>query len=279
MAKVRRRAISAGKAGVFEDVSVMGRDIGQVGSGRNYLGAAPHMPTRPGGFDANCMINRFFYLAGQWLLGTYDLGGSLGMLMTGNLGKILTGIGSLVLAACGGAGIPDDERPQSPAKSYVEYQAQAVALHSQWDLAGATDPSTLPFGGSAHYDGVVELRFQTSAGDLFMDGGLHLDVDFAANQISGNAGSFVQQDENPVSGSLAISGGVIDRGANPAVEYTYSAIIAGTLTTSTDSFVVGGDIHGDFLGAAQQSVAGIVAGNAQSNMGVGYVFGDFIAEQ
>lgn len=181
------------------------------------------------------------------------------------------------LSACGGTdGVGVDTRPPV---DYASYAAQATSLHNTWDSVPVTDPANLPVSGTAQFNGVAGLRLQTTGGELKVNGALGLNVDFASDSLSGSAGGFSDESNTGVSGTLAITGGVIDRLATVGVEYTYTANIGGTLAASSDSFAILGDIYGDFSGAGAGAALGIVAGTAQSGYGTGYVFGDFIASQ
>ena len=182
-----------------------------------------------------------------------------------------------LLAGCVSGG--ENPVPKEPDVGFAAYANQAAALHATWDAQAITAPTTLPLSGTARFDGVMGLRLATGTGELLMNGALRLNIDFATDGLSGQAGSFSDQSQNAVSGSLAITGGVLDRTANVGAEYTFSANIGGNLTTPFDSFAITGDINGDFSGASAGAVIGLVSGTAISSIGTGYVFGDFIAEQ
>ncbi len=181
----------------------------------------------------------------------------------------------LVLTGCG----TDTGDVDPPAANYAAYETQFVNLRNTWGSSGYTDPTTLPAGGSASYTGVMRLSVETSAGALKMDGAMTLTSTFSTNSLSGNVRSFADQNNVAMNGSLAITGGVLDRAANTGVEYTYSANIGGTLSGGGDSFAILGDLSGDFLGPSYLATTGVVAGTATSAFGAGYMFGEFIAAQ
>ncbi len=178
-------------------------------------------------------------------------------------------------AGCGGGG-GGAAGPGAP-PDFGEYEATSNALHAQWDAVGATAPASLPYSGSASYDGVLRLRAEVAAGERKMDGRLVLNVDFATATLSGSASGFVDQAGVRLSGTLAVQHGVIDRAANLGVDYTYSSVLSGSISGPADSFAINADMSGDFIGPAHGATGGVVAGTASSGFGNGYLFGDFIA--
>ncbi len=189
----------------------------------------------------------------------------------------LLAAGLLPLAGCGGAGGSGGGTGPIP-PSWSAYEERQAALQAQWGSIAPTAPASLPYSGSAHYAGVLRLRAEQAVGERLMDGSLALDVSFASGTFSGSAGSFVDSSGTLMSGSLSVSGGVIDRAADLNTGYTYSANLDGTLSGPADSFQISADLSGDFRGSAWQAASGVVAGTAQSaGLANGYLFGDFIA--
>ncbi len=184
-----------------------------------------------------------------------------------------------VLVSCGSGGGNSGLPPTTPSTSYAEFGAKAVVLHNAWDAVAFSGPGTLPASGSAAYAGVMQLTLETGAGALKMDGAMTLTSNFSSNSLSGTARNFVDQNEFSYSGNLAITGGVLNRTANTGLEYTYSAIINGSLSGNAEVFGISGDLSGDFRGLNYGAISGVVAGSATSSFGIGYMFGDFIAEQ
>ncbi|MFV2001912.1 MAG: hypothetical protein ACC619_02920, partial [Paracoccaceae bacterium] len=76
-----------------------------------------------------------------------------------------------------------------------------------------------------------------------------------------------------------ISNGAIDRGADTAVEYTFSADLGGVLSGGGEAFDITADLSGDFFGLSFGAVAGVIAGTAITGSSSGYLFGNFIAAQ
>ncbi len=186
------------------------------------------------------------------------------------------GVALLLLSACGGQDFSAPP-PTTPAPTYGEYQAVSTGLHTTWDGQAFADPATLPISGNAKFSGVAALRIGTTAGERQMNGSLSLVADFSANALSGSASAFSDANGAAMAGTLAVTNGILDRAANPALAYTFNANMDGTLSGPADSFAITSDISGDFLGASYGAMAGAIAGTALGNTGSGYLFGDFVA--
>ncbi|MFV2002499.1 MAG: hypothetical protein ACC619_05910, partial [Paracoccaceae bacterium] len=146
---------------------------------------------------------------------------------------------ALLVAACSDGG---DDGGTTPPVDYASYQAQSAALHALWDSVTVSDPSTLPVSGGATYAGVIRLDAQLGAGEVSMAGALELQASFASNSIAGTAQNFVDEADNPLAGVLTISNGAIDRGADTAVEYTFSADLGGVLSGGGEVFDITADL-------------------------------------
>jgi len=192
-------------------------------------------------------------------------------------GLLAAGLAVLLLAGCGAAGPGGSGAPPGPQPGYGDYQATADGLHATWDVIPFTSPASLPISGGAIFNGVLGLRIGTAAGERRMNGALALTVQFSTSSLTGTAGAFSDQKGATLTGGLAITNGVIDRAANPALGYTFSANMDGTISGPGDSFTITSDLSGDFRGAGHGAVAGAVAGSAVSGSGTGYLFGSFIA--
>jgi len=149
-----------------------------------------------------------------------------------------------------------------------------------------TDPASLPTTGTARYEGVVGLDFESvDSGDLEafdMAGDIELTVNFAGSgdPITGRAGNFVTSDDEAVDGALIIDDGVIDRGANPDDSFTYTADMDGVLTTEDGTnWDVDTYLLGDFSGEEHEHALGYVGGTGCTAAGCGLVDGGFVAER
>ena len=189
---------------------------------------------------------------------------------------LLCASSGLILVACGGA---SEDGGSTPPVDYSGYQSQLTSLQTAWGGVAITDPATLPTSGFATFDGVLGLTVQKASGALHMAGALTLTSDFFNDRLGGNAANFVDEFDVVISGNLAITGGVLDRGADTSVTHTFSANIDGTLSGGGDSFLIGGDLSGDYLGLNYLGMVGVINGIATSNFGTGFMFGDFFAEQ
>ena len=182
----------------------------------------------------------------------------------------------LALTACGGGG---DEAVSVPPVDYAGYQAQWAILQAAWTGVTITDPTTLPISGTAVLGGVMNMTAQSTTGLRDMSGTVTLSTVFSTNSLSGNASNFIDDKNSAMSGILAITGGILDRGVNTSVSPVFSANIDGTLSGGGDSFQINGDLAGSFLGPSNLGVSGIVNGFATSAFGTGFLFGGFFAEQ
>ncbi|MEE9427334.1 MAG: hypothetical protein V3V25_04215 [Paracoccaceae bacterium] len=162
---------------------------------------------------------------------------------------------------------------------YQTYQTIATGMQTTWSGTTDTDPTSLPISGSSTFAGVIDLMVETGSGELGMAGALALTANFSANSISGTATGFMDENANGLAGVLAISSGAINRGANTAIQYTYSALLGGTLTGGGETYGISADFDGDFLGIDNLATTGAITGTATSGFGTGYLFGSFIAEQ
>lgn len=182
-------------------------------------------------------------------------------------------------AGCGGGGATDPvEGPQSPGpdennqdvpQTVSGLRGAAENLLDVWvpNSAPSYTPLTaVPTTGSATYSGFVfgDLSDGTVRDRLI--GRLELETDFSASSASfnGTATDFVDADDAPLSGSLTVSGGHLNRDGNPASDATVLGVsLDGTLrdgdgVTTTLEVV----LEGDFLGASADAIGGAALGRA-----------------
>ena len=155
------------------------------------------------------------------------------------------------VGACGGG---------SGVDPYVDREASALALYSQMESLGYSDPASLPVTpGTVNYSGAI------GADDNFggrIIGDLTLAVRFSENSFSGQATNFQDNTNLRYEGSLTVSDGFIDRTADIENEYTFIADIDGVLTSNDGSILVDAAFLGDFTGSSQQGMIGILDGTA-----------------
>lgn len=137
------------------------------------------------------------------------------------------------------------------------------------------DPAALPASGSSRYVGVLEIGDDIAQ---LASGAMTLNVNFGTDSVTGSVTDWVDFEDEPMSGQLAISAGDIDRGADVQNEFTFSADLGGTLTTVLDEQIgVDAVIFGDFF-QNQTLVAGGAQGeyllNGQSFPMTGLFFGE-----
>ena len=157
------------------------------------------------------------------------------------------------VTACGGSG-------GSGVEAYSDREAEALNLFSDLSALGFSDPSTLPVT-----TGTVTYIGSMGAADPYggrIIGDLNVGVSFADNSLSGTANNFIDSVNDTYTGELNITNGVIDRGANPDTEYTFSADVNGVLSANDSSTLVSADMLGDFTGASQEGMVGILSGSA-----------------
>lgn len=187
---------------------------------------------------------------------------------TKTFGLALAGA-ALALSSCGST------KDTAALLSFAETEALADAIDANWAAADYTDPATLPANGSATYDGAMILV----SAPFEIIGETQLTADFSGSAISGNARNFVDVDDNRYDGTLAVTDGLIYRAADPAIDFTFDALLDGILTNSGDSFDFVGLIDGDFVGPNHEAVFGIASGDVLSSTGLDDFLGAFIAER
>lgn len=117
--------------------------------------------------------------------------------------------------------------------------------------------------GTASYDGQIGLGFlaPTSAQAMDLDGDLTLQVDFdnATEAVSGFAGGF-HREATPFVGTLFLGTGALDQ-SDGGLDFV--AQISGSLQNSSDTYLIFGQIGGEFIGSSQQVAVGQVLGTAR----------------
>ena len=176
------------------------------------------------------------------------------------------------LSACGGSSSPDP-------LSFDDFVDEGVAIANLIEGSDIqeTAPGALPTTGSARYVGVAGTTLSDSSE---VAGRFTLDADFADNSVSGALSDIVDQDSNPLEGSLTFADGDIDRTSNPGFA-VYEADMAGSLTNIADEeFIVDAELIGTFGGENAEFVAGVFAGTATSGDNVlEFDDGEFLGER
>lgn len=203
-----------------------------------------------------------------------------------------------VLTACGGGGgsstdIPVTTDPgipnpiSGPAGPSTQGGRTVSALLNDWASSTPLDYTSLsaiPATGSASYDGFLYGVLSTTGGRQTesLIGRLSLDVGFAASDINitGTASDFTANETTPLSGTLTVAGGRLNRGGNPASDATLQGVgVTGTLTGGGDTRVFGLALEGDFLGAQADALGGDALGRVRVDGTDQNFDGGFIAEK
>jgi len=132
-------------------------------------------------------------------------------------------------------------------------------------LTSTTDRSDLPAGGSAIYDGVMFVGLDDGSDDDVF-GTVRLTATFAGNRLSGNAGSFVNDSDEAVDGSLSITNGSF-LSLGPAVG---TADVNGIVEFEAGTMVIDGTASHGFTGNTGEYNFGAFAdggGTAQPRIG------------
>lgn len=127
-----------------------------------------------------------------------------------------------------------------------------------------TTPAQMPAVGTATYAGFITGTFDPAPGstdDILGDA--TLTADFGAGTVAGNMTNFTSSNGVAMSGSLALTNGVI--GTN-----TFTSTVGGTLGYGTDTVTIASTTAGGiFLGSSAQGLLAGVSGTA--TMGSGHV--------
>ena len=215
------------------------------------------------------------------------------------MGRINLGMTTALLAtlaACGGSGgegtpmvttpAPVEPAPTPPPTSgdSTMWPARAALLATYTEPTIYTPLPNIPTNGRATYDGYFSGQLadrDDSVTDILI-GAMTLDVTFRSStvDVSGSVSGFVDGDDAPLSGQLALSAGSLDRGGDPSVDATLLMTASGTLRDAQGrDLVIGTRLEGDFLAENHRAVGGEVLGSVRVD-GVDQDFdGGFIAER
>jgi hypothetical protein len=153
----------------------------------------------------------------------------------------------LILAACGGSSgtaviDPIDELPKT--------------------IDPEPDPTPT---GTASYRGPTTLAFVPALSEAVdLNGTLSLNVDFdsAAEAVTGSASGFETGAGGAVEGRLFLSGGALD---DRDVALLFDSQISGSLRSGTDSYLIFGQMAGEFVESGQSAVTGRITGTARQS--------------
>lgn len=138
------------------------------------------------------------------------------------------------------------------------------------------DPAQLQLGSTVTYFGLLFIENAAQEGAV---GGLRLDANFAGNSLSGSVTNMVDFNDSPITGQIDIDNGVIDRNVNVQEEFTFSADLSGTLTSTLDETAqIDGALFGDFY-SGQEFIAGFITGEITVEGQTEDLGGGFLAER
>lgn len=159
-----------------------------------------------------------------------------------------------LVSACGGSsGV-------TGGGTYSDREADALSLYSELETLGFSDPASLPFTpGTVTYVGALGVA-EPFGGAVVGD--LEVGVRFADSTLSGTVDNFIDNFNESYSGSLAITNGSIDRTTDLNTQYTFVADVDGVLYANGSSTLVNALMLGDFTGASQEGMIGILSGSA-----------------
>ena len=203
----------------------------------------------------------------------------------------------ILLAACGGGGggadpvrEPDLPGPATPGTGVPATTAAlrqaATGLLDVWAPAGVADYTALaaiPAAGSAAYAGYLYGDLSTDGGSATesLIGRLSLTARFTADSatFSGRVSDVVDSRDDPLTGTLTVSGGSLNRAGNPASDATLRGIAVGGTLRDEDgaTWDLGLRLEGDFLGSTAQALGGEALGRVTVGSTVQDFDGGFIA--
>lgn len=175
----------------------------------------------------------------------------------------------LALAACDGA--PNEGGGNSANAYAFDTYLQGGVSFAQLTLdalpdglaTSLTDRGDLPAGGSAIYDGVIFVELDNGTDDDVF-GTVRLTAGFSGNSLTGTAGSFVNDNDQAVDGSLSISNGTF-LAAGPVLG---TADVSGTVEFNAGTMVVGGEATHGFTGdTGEYNFGSVLDGSAQPAIG------------
>ena len=172
------------------------------------------------------------------------------------------------LAACG---LNDDK--------YVDVERDALEAVDRVIALGISEASGIPTADTAQYSGYMGAT--DWAGNAIV-GEMSMSINFASDEVSGSARGFVDTDDINYNGSLEISGGSINRSADPVTEWQLQADVGGVISDGEQNTLVQAIMLGDFHGDTQQGILGVLEGTATNREGTAVLSGDntlFVGEK
>lgn len=166
----------------------------------------------------------------------------------------ISGLALGALAACGGTTTPTPDPDPGPDPiefaTFDEGTTIAADLRAANEALGLADPADLPFTGTAGFQGTAEVE---STAGLNAIGVMSMTIIFenGLENVTGTAGEFVDENNDPVTGALALTGGDFDRSGAAGANLT--ATVNGSFN-GTQFIVTPGTLSGDLFGEADGAI-------------------------
>jgi len=191
-----------------------------------------------------------------------------------------------LMIACGGSGGTGPVTLPTPPLQGSTATLAAVQglLDTHADPVSYTSLDTIPQSGNASYAGFVYGTLANTNDSLTdsLIGELSISVVFGSSftTLSGNITDVVDQDGDPMTGTLDLSSGQFDRSGSPNADSTIGITVSGNLTDDTaQTLLIDGRLEGDFLGTGHPAIGGEFLGSVTSNGISQNLDGGFIAER
>lgn len=177
---------------------------------------------------------------------------------------------------------PTPVTPSGSASEQRDGRALLLAAHTQ--PITYTPLTQIPTTGQATYFGYFYGTLANTSDGITdsLTADLELQIGFTPSGVSvgGSVENFFDASDAPISGSLTLSAGALDRTGNPNDDATFQVSAQGQLTESDgDQLDFGSLLEGDFLGARHEALGGAVFGRVEHN-GIAQDFdGGFITQR
>ncbi|RYH03254.1 hypothetical protein EU805_05895 [Salipiger sp. IMCC34102] len=183
-----------------------------------------------------------------------------------------------LLAGCGGGGGGEAAVDPQPVRTEV-----VERLESRIAREPVSDPAVLPNQGRAFYEGFMRATLPTGPNGerIGYIGDMEMNVNFGAarDEIAGQADGFQTGDGDRLAGRLDIAGGDIFRDTEVRENYTFTGDVDGDLRRGDDTYRIDAGIEGEFKGADQTAVSGLLFGDVTGPLGQDVFDGSFAGEK
>ncbi len=195
----------------------------------------------------------------------------------------------IALTGCGGGGgspapvtLPPPTTPIGGATPSLSATQGLLTAHA--NPVSYASISALPTTGTFTYNGYAYGDLSNTSDGITdtLIGDMEMTVTFTASSatVSGQINGFTDDDGDPLTGSLALSAGALDRAGDPNSDSTFGVDVNGALTDDASRVLsIGARFEGDFIGANHAAVGGEFLGTVASGGSVQDLDGGFIGER